>query len=409
MTIIKQRAVTAKIHAKHLRAYINDKRALMRDVQNIQRREAWFREMDDVREIAGHNTPAKKGAKNTILYHQVLAFLPEECDVNGGKLTPELCMRYAKEYAQTRYPNQQIVFALHRERCKADGIERYAVHMGINRTDIQTMKRLDEGTGARAKRARAAAVRELDGKWGLQQVEEGKRNSRIHAQQPRGTEKKMLAEGKRPYKTELRDVCNRMLRKARSMDEYRDLLNEQGITTRIRNGKLYASDRQHSKYEFSLSRLDSRLDANMLRAAFGRGGDPALKRIEQMLDETIERRGQEEERRDRARAEYLAIAGARFVSYAEGLKAMEGQPLASIPTLKLPRPPKEIYDDAEIQNDVLRYMRKAEDLRRTAAGDVIIKKRAKSRTNQAPQQTHQPNRAPQQTRDTGRDNRTKGR
>ena len=102
MTIIKQRAVSAKIHAKHLRAYINDERALMRDVQNIARREARFKEMDETREVAGHNTAARKGAKNTVMYHQVLAFLPEECDVNGGRLTPELCMAYAKEYAQTR-------------------------------------------------------------------------------------------------------------------------------------------------------------------------------------------------------------------------------------------------------------------------------------------------------------------
>lgn len=198
MTIIKQRAVSAKIHAKHLRAYINDERALMRDVQNIARREAWFKEMDETREVAGHNTAARKGAKNTVMYHQVLAFLPEECDVNGGRLTPELCMAYAKEYAQTRYPNQQIVFALHRERCKDDGIERYAVHMAINRTDLETLKRLDEGTGVKAKRERAAAVRALDKRWCLQQVEEGKPNSRIHRQQPRDVEKKILEQGKTP-------------------------------------------------------------------------------------------------------------------------------------------------------------------------------------------------------------------
>lgn len=45
--------MSAKIHAKHLRAYINDERALMRDVQNIARREAWFKEMDETREVAG--------------------------------------------------------------------------------------------------------------------------------------------------------------------------------------------------------------------------------------------------------------------------------------------------------------------------------------------------------------------
>ena len=276
MTIIKQRAVSAKIHAKHLRAYINDERALMRDVQNIARREAWFKEMDETREVAGHNTAARKGAKNTVMYHQVLAFLPEECDVNGGRLTPELCMVYAKEYAQTRYPNQQIVFALHRERCKEDGIERYAVHMAINRTDLETLKRLDEGTGAKAKRERAAAVRALDERWCLQQVEEGKPNSRIHRQQPRDVEKKMLEQGKTPIKTALRDACHRALRKARDMDEYRAMLDAEGISTRICRGKLYATDRSNEKYEFSLPRLDNRFNSNLLRACFARNnGGPS--------------------------------------------------------------------------------------------------------------------------------------
>lgn len=269
--------MSAEIHAKHLRAYINDERALMRDVQNIARREAWFKEMDETREVAGHNTAARKGAKNTVMYHQVLAFLPEECDVNGGRLTPELCMAYAKEYAQMRYPNQQIVFALHRERCKEDGIERYAVHMAINRTDLETLKRLDEGTGAKAKRERAAAVRALDERWCLQQVEEGKPNSRIHRQQPRGVEKKMLEQGKTPIKTALRDACHRALRKARDMDEYRAMLDAEGISTRICRGKLYATDRSNDKYEFSLPRLDNRFNSNLLRACFARNdGDPAI-------------------------------------------------------------------------------------------------------------------------------------
>lgn len=86
--------------------------------------------MSRTREHYGHNKSARKirdketgelvDAKNTILYHQVLAFLPDECDVNGGRLKPEDCMRFAKEYASRYYPNQQIVFALHKEHCKED-------------------------------------------------------------------------------------------------------------------------------------------------------------------------------------------------------------------------------------------------------------------------------------------------
>lgn len=54
--------------------------------------------MEGTRRMFGHDKPSrhvrdkKTGelvqAKNTIMYHQILAFLPDECDINGGKLTP---------------------------------------------------------------------------------------------------------------------------------------------------------------------------------------------------------------------------------------------------------------------------------------------------------------------------------
>lgn len=156
MTIIKQKAVTSLGHGKNLRGYINDDRkVLLRDSQNMEecrdiKRWAWY--MKRTRERNGHDKASRKGkdgkeAVNTILYHQILGFNPDECDVNGGQLSPEDCMRYAKEYARTYYPNQEIVFALHNEYCKEDGTHRYAVHMVINRTDLLTKKRLAEGRG----------------------------------------------------------------------------------------------------------------------------------------------------------------------------------------------------------------------------------------------------------------------
>ena len=147
MTIIKQTSVSSSRHQKNLRDYINnDKKVLLRDSQNMDlcpdlKRWAWF--MDKTRESFGHNKASRKGkdgktAKNTILYHQILGFNPDECDLNGGTLRPEDCMRYAKEYIATYYPHQQVVMALHNEFCKADGTHRYAVHMVINRSDLST-------------------------------------------------------------------------------------------------------------------------------------------------------------------------------------------------------------------------------------------------------------------------------
>ena len=251
--------------------------------------------------------------------------------------------------------------------------------MAINRTNIVTLKRLAEGTGVQAKRDRAATVRELDAKWGLQQVEEGKVNSRIHNQQPRGVEKEMIERGKRPYKKSLRDTCNRVLRGARSMDEYRTLLDAEGITTRIRNGKLYATDRAHAKYEFSLPRLDARLNTNLLNAVFARNdGDPIAKRMNALLDA---KSAEHEKQIAGARAEFIAVAKERYAEYAGRVKAMHGKPLASIPAFKLPRPPKEVRDDAEVQRQVLAYARRAENLRRSMASDTVKKKRGGTSTS----------------------------
>ncbi len=59
-------------------------------------------------------------------------------------------MKYARDYVAERYPNQEVVMVLHRERCRSDGTDRYAVHLGINRSDLETGRRLDEGPARKA-------------------------------------------------------------------------------------------------------------------------------------------------------------------------------------------------------------------------------------------------------------------
>ena len=147
MTAIKQTSVCSEKHLARLRDYLSWDRdkALAHGTQNIIDDDRWFQEMADTRAAMGHDRPGKAGAKCTYMQHQILGFLPDECDLNGGKMTPELCMRYAREYVAERYPNQEVVMVLHRERCRADATDRYAVHLGINRSDLETGRRLDEG------------------------------------------------------------------------------------------------------------------------------------------------------------------------------------------------------------------------------------------------------------------------
>ena len=99
MTIIKQTGVQSNGHMKNLRGYINDDRkVLVRDSLNMDgctNPKRWAHHMWMTREAYGHNKAARrvrdkktgelKEAKNTILFHQILGFNPDECDLNGGR------------------------------------------------------------------------------------------------------------------------------------------------------------------------------------------------------------------------------------------------------------------------------------------------------------------------------------
>lgn len=184
MTAIKQVAITSAQHMKSLSGYLDrtsEKHdALDFDSQNLNEPENWAREMDRTREAYGHNEPGRKGSKCTYCYHQIIAFNPDECDVNGGKMSRDGCMEFAREWVARYYPNQEAAWALHLEHSK-DGTDRYAVHIAINRTDLSTGKRLNDGRSSRQKTLHAARMREMDERWGLSQLERGARNSRMLA------------------------------------------------------------------------------------------------------------------------------------------------------------------------------------------------------------------------------------
>lgn len=375
MTVIKQQSVTESSHQKHLRDYINnDKKVLLRDEQNMtgcHDLKQWASFMSRTRDRYGHNKSARKSrdketgkiieAKNTILYHQVLAFLPDECDVNGGRLKPEDCMRFAKEYASRYYPNQQIVFALHKEHCKEDHTYRYAIHMVINRSNIVTGKRLAEGTGAQAKRNRANRVRTMDKEWGLQQVEEGVRNSKVHAKQPSKIEKEIESRGVRSYKTNLWELCRIAAQRATNLVEYRELLEGWGVDTQFRRGRMYVTDTDNARYSFSVTKLDASLNPEGLERAFrnnaaGNSANGA-------------------DRTETVRAEYLSGIRDAYLAYRRQAQSMEGTTLSKFPKLKLHRPPEEIAGDPEVRRTILAYWRGADELRVKLASDVPYARR----------------------------------
>ena len=384
MTIIKQTGVSNRSHQRNLRQYINDDRkVLLRDSQNMEdciNIKRWASFMEATRHRYGHDKASRKvrdkktgelvDARNTIMYHQILAFLPDECDINGGTLTPEDCMRYAKEYARAYYPNQQVVFALHNEYCKADKTHRYAVHMVINRSDITDGKRLNEGRGQTAKVRRARRVREMDDRWGLRQVERDERNSAVHKRQPSKVEREIEARGGESYKTNTRELCRLAAEKAENIYDFRELLEGWGIETEFRNGRMYATDTDNARYSFSVKRLDSDLDQNGLNRSFLANMTASIRKEGARVLAEREATSNERERVQGVKEAYLSRIREAYLGYRKEARSMRGTDLKEFPKFKAERPPAEVAEDPEVKRVILAYWRGADELRAEMASNV---------------------------------------
>lgn len=259
MTAFKQVAVTSGAHLKSLRGYLdrsNERHEVLgMDSQHLNDPMNWEREFDRTREAYGHNRPGKAGAKCTYMYHQIIAFNPDECDVSGGRLSPDDCMAFAREWVERYYPNQEAVWTLHREHCAVDGTDRYAAHIAINRTDLETGKRLNEGRASRQKVLHASRMRDMDGRWGLAQMERGARNSARHARQQSRCERRARKAGlasSPAFETDL-DHVRRVVRESvqavskgeesNKMRALNDALEKRGVHMRLsRDESLKARD-----------------------------------------------------------------------------------------------------------------------------------------------------------------------
>lgn len=384
MTITRQVPVETKRHATNVRNYINSPKAIMRDFQNISNKNRWAYEMDAIREVSGHNRAARESSKNILMFHEFLAFLPDECDMNGGKMTAEMCMQYAKEYAKTRYPNHQVAFALHNEYCREDKTRRYAVHMAINRTDLETRKRFHEGNVQQSLDKRVQFVRGLDQKWGLQQVQEGVQNSKIHPRQPSriGAERAIIdrAAGrgiepqKASYKYNLRELCKVLQTEAKDLDEYRALLDKYGVATEIKGRRLFVTDKDNARYSFLLSRLDRSLTANALQVVFRRNsGDRDILRIEQEFAAI----GKTLTDYTELRTKYVNAVKTRLADYEKSVKETKTKP-DDFPKFKIPRIPAELKSDMSLSREILNYTRRADRLRGELLNDPAAMKKNKS-------------------------------
>lgn len=126
------------------------------------------------------------------------------------------------------------------------GSRRFACHLGVNRSDLATRLRLDEGPARRAAAARAATVRALDERYGLRQLERGRANSRAHARQPSRAEREIARRGRAgdSENARARDSV-RMRRGARGGLQYEFRSRSLGGTRRVSGARLgFARDRR---------------------------------------------------------------------------------------------------------------------------------------------------------------------
>lgn len=280
MTMVKTKAVTSARHAANLAAYIDDERAVMREGHNIACEERWAHEMATTREAYGHDVPARAGGKNTILYHQVIAFLPDDCSMHGGSMTAEACMAYARAWCEREYPDQEVMIALHRERAESDGTERWAAHLAVNRTDLETGLRYNPGLGHVAAAHRARLAREMDAERGLTPTHRG-RVSRVHERQAPQPVREMRARGETPWRDVLAEAVRDAASRAESMDELSTLLASEGVTVRTR-GRREISYQLEGHNPVRGSRLGGGTDRETVEA--GLALNAALARCERAAD-----------------------------------------------------------------------------------------------------------------------------
>lgn len=294
MTVIKTKAVTSAAHMANVARYLDSDKALAKETRFINDPDRAFAEMNSSREAYGMNSPSRAGARVTYGYHQVIGFLPEDADFNGGKMTAERCMDFAREWVENRYggnegpgkfESYETCWVLHREHCAADGTDRYAVHLFVNRVDLDSGRRLNEGPSRKAKYERAAAMRAQDERWKLRQLEKGRRNSRLHAQQPTRKEHAMKARGSRSDKTYLRQAVRASVREITAdgaphkMSELAESLEKKGVKmTRSKSGRGLVFERVKTGLRVSGYKLGRGFSAAGIAAGLGIKAGRAMER-----------------------------------------------------------------------------------------------------------------------------------
>lgn len=226
--------------------------------------------------------------------------------------------------------------------------------MAINRSDLMTGKRLDEGRSRQASVRRASALREMDQKWGLKQVEKDKKNSLIRDRSPRDIEKAIIEDDRYSYKNNIRKMILALLdaKSITTLKQFRGKLKTFGVDTEIRDNNIYATDvdivveGKADRATFNLTKMDGRFSVSEI-----------LSVLEKKQPRSVVRRTQSE-----AKSDYYARLNKTLVGYYELAKKCGEK----TPPIKIPKRPASIRNDFKVNQRVSEVARVAERIRAKA-------------------------------------------
>ena len=164
-------------------------------------------------------------------YHPKIAFAPQDRIENGGKLTPQMAFKFAQEVVKELWPGHEAYIGIH----GAKGTTIHA-HIILNSVNAETGEKIHMNNRDYHKFKDLVEKKCKDyeltaGDW--RKSVEKKKNRERQSDKPvelTFTEEKLHAEGSRSWKDELRNIIDYAAENARSIDEFKGMIESKGVT-----------------------------------------------------------------------------------------------------------------------------------------------------------------------------------
>lgn len=286
MAMVK--TITAHNGCANIFKYLENERAVGREFINVQDRENWAQEFNQIREILGHDKQGGgrdvydyegkfvRKAKPITYRHYVLS--PDPLD----KALPSEVLDFAKEWSETNFPGGQVAIYVH-----GDTAATHA-HVVLNASNLETFKKWQFNKTDVARLAKTAQV--IGSRYGFRELpdipkkdDEGKKpasrrqrerktSGERYAEENRKKSKENIRErrikekGYVVWKDDLRKIILATAKEATSMEDMKRLLNERGYDMyTTRKGITYKTSKG---YKCGSAKLGNEYDQRALKETF---------------------------------------------------------------------------------------------------------------------------------------------